>query len=220
MGKQASCCVLRRAITGEKVIEGQCEAQKALFNGNDGIEIAGYEYSVLVSNTDYEIFSLGQLYRDRADCENAFDELKNQWGWCGFTTRDIHRCRLSAAAVALIYNWWSLFVRLANPEARCEAITSRPWLMASIGCKTQKDGQTCITLTGLHARFEEARVRLTRVSTMLQRWFAEITEQLKKQALWKRVCDYLKLLLAGMGAKKKPRLVENPPELVAANCGF
>jgi hypothetical protein len=55
---------------------------------------------------------LGQLYRDRADCENAFDELKNHWGWGGFTTQDLKRCRLLAASVALIYNWWSLFVRL------------------------------------------------------------------------------------------------------------
>ena len=43
----------------------------------------GYEYAVLVTNTEYEILSLGQLYRDRADAENAFDELKNQWGWGG-----------------------------------------------------------------------------------------------------------------------------------------
>jgi hypothetical protein len=28
------------------------------------------------------------LYRDRGDCENAFDELKNQWGWGGFTTHE------------------------------------------------------------------------------------------------------------------------------------
>jgi hypothetical protein len=33
-----------------------------------------------------EILTLGQLYRDRADAENVFDELKNQWGWGGFTT--------------------------------------------------------------------------------------------------------------------------------------
>ena len=32
------------------------------------------------------MLSLGQLYRDRADAENTFDELKNQWGWGGFTT--------------------------------------------------------------------------------------------------------------------------------------
>jgi hypothetical protein len=43
-------------------------------------QITGYEYAVLVTNTDYAIVSLGQLYRDRADAENAFDELKNQWG--------------------------------------------------------------------------------------------------------------------------------------------
>jgi hypothetical protein len=46
--------------------------------------------------------SIGQLYRDRADCENGFDEIKNQWGWGGYTTHDIERCALSAQAVALI----------------------------------------------------------------------------------------------------------------------
>ena len=30
---------------------------------------------------DSEILTIGQLYRDRADCENSFDKLKNQWGW-------------------------------------------------------------------------------------------------------------------------------------------
>ena len=38
---------------------------------------------------------------------------------------------LSARAVALIYNWWSWYVRLAHPKARLEAITSRPLLLAS-----------------------------------------------------------------------------------------
>ena len=51
-----------------------------------GKRITGYEYAVLVTNLDHEVLSLGQLYRDRADAENTFDELKNQWGWGGFTT--------------------------------------------------------------------------------------------------------------------------------------
>jgi len=38
---------------------------------------------------------IGQLYRDRADCENGFDEIKNQWGWGGYSTQDIERCALS-----------------------------------------------------------------------------------------------------------------------------
>ena len=32
---------------------------------------------------------LSQLYRDRAEAENIFDELKNQWGWTGFTRHKI-----------------------------------------------------------------------------------------------------------------------------------
>jgi hypothetical protein len=67
--------------------------------------------------------------RGVADCENTFDELKNHWGWGGFTTQDLKRCRLLAANVALIYNSWSLFVRLADPDHHREVITSRPLAM-------------------------------------------------------------------------------------------
>ena len=51
-----------------------------------------WDYAALVTSLDSEILTLGQLYRDRADCENTFDELKNQWGWGGFTTHD-HRVK-------------------------------------------------------------------------------------------------------------------------------
>ena len=142
--------VLRRPLQGQMLVAQEDNGQQLLgfieADRKGGKRITGYEYAVLVTNLDYEILSLGQLYRDRADAENAFDELKNQWGWGGFTTHDLHRCQLSARAVALIYNWWSLFVRLANPEARLEAITSRPWLMSSVGRRTEHAGQTTITL--------------------------------------------------------------------------
>jgi len=75
---------------------------------------------------DFSQPPIAQLYRDRADCENGFDELKNQWGWGGFTTQDIERCQTSARSVALVYNWWSWYCRAAKPDARMEAITSRP----------------------------------------------------------------------------------------------
>jgi hypothetical protein len=37
-----------------------------------------YEYAVLVTSLDDEVISIAQHYRDRADSENVFDELKNQ----------------------------------------------------------------------------------------------------------------------------------------------
>ena len=44
---------------------------------------------------------------DRADCENAFDELKNQWGWGGFTTKDLKRSSMMEQMTALVYHWWA-----------------------------------------------------------------------------------------------------------------
>ncbi len=50
-----------------------------------GDDIDAYEYAVLVTNMDTEIMTLGSHYRYRADSENNFDELKNQWGIIIFT---------------------------------------------------------------------------------------------------------------------------------------
>ena len=127
----------------------------------------------------------------------------------GLTTHDLHRCQLAARGVALAYNWWSLFVRLANPDARREAITSRPWLMSSVGRRTEHAGQTTITLTGLHAHFNKARIVLNRVSTLLQAWVTDAAEQLNPKTVWRCVCDYLKLVLAGIGPPSVLRLIKN-----------
>lgn len=213
--------VLRRALQSEMLIT-QEDATGQQYLGfieadrKSGKQLTGYEYAVLVTNLEHEVLSLGQLYRDRADCENTFDELKNQWGWGGFTTHDLHRCQLSARAVALIYNWWSLFVRLASPEARREAITSRPWLMSSVGRRTEHAGQTTITLTGLHAHFDKARQVLMRVSARLQAWAKDIAEQLQNRTVWACVCEYLKHTLAGIGPPKTLLLCDKS----SGNCGF
>jgi Transposase DDE domain len=92
------------------------------------------------------IRSLAQLYRDRGDSENPFDELKNHWGWAGFTTHDLKRCQIMARLVALVYNWWILFGRLADPDHHREALTSRPLLLHGIA------GQTRLTITASHGR--------------------------------------------------------------------
>jgi hypothetical protein len=38
--------------------------------------------------------------------------------------------------VALVYNWWSRYVRSANPKSRLEAKTSRPKLLSALGKHT------------------------------------------------------------------------------------
>jgi hypothetical protein len=99
-------------------------------------DMAAFEYSVLVTSLDAEVVTIVQHYRDRADCENNFDEIKNQWGWGGFVTKKIKPCRLVARMIALIYNGWSLFVRLVEPDKHFEAIVSRPLLLHGVGRQT------------------------------------------------------------------------------------
>jgi hypothetical protein len=117
--------VLRKRIKKDlAVVSRQQDSPKQISFAELSDQVDVYEYSVLITSLDHEILGIAQLYRDRADAENNFDELKNHWGWGGFTTQDLKRCRFMARITALIYNWWSLFVRLANPNQHTEAVTS------------------------------------------------------------------------------------------------
>ena len=144
--------------------------------------------------------------------ENSFDELKNQWGWGGFTTQDLHRCQLTARAVALAYNWWSLFVRLAHPKARLEALTSRPLLLAGIAEKTRHARQERLTITPMHGYGEQAKALLLRVSNLLNTWH-RAAEQLKLKTVWQSVCDYLIAVLTGFNGRITALSPPDPPEI-------
>ena len=83
--------------------------------------------------------------------------MKNQWGWGGFTSRDLKSSQFMSRIIALIYNWWSLFVRMANPAGHKEAITSKPLLLSAIGRVTESGRQKKMTITSLHGKSDEVR---------------------------------------------------------------
>lgn len=160
----------------------------ALFGGSEPAKV--YEYAVLVTSTDYPVDAMGQLYRDRADCENGFDEMKNQWGWGGYSTQDIERCNLSAQAVALVYNWWSWYVRLANPLGRLEAITSRPLLLAAVGRMTEHSGQKHILLSVTHAGIDQVKSFIFNIRKGLEHIRAT-APQLPEGGRWRALVCYI-----------------------------
>lgn len=148
----------------------------------------GYHYVILVTNTDYPALTLGDLYRQRADAENVFDELKNQWGWGGFVTRDLLRCQVMARLMAQVYNWWNLFVRCADPGRPREAITSRPLLMSSVGRMVQHANQTVLRLTSTHGEATRAQALLSGLSLFLS-GLMNGAEQLNREQRWRRIWD-------------------------------
>ena len=177
-----------------------------------------HEFMVLVTDFDAPILGIAQLYRDRADVENCFDELKNQWGWGGFTTRDLARSQTMARFVALVYNWWSMFVGLVEPDKHAEAITSRPQLLHGVGRVTQSGRQTTLTVTSTHEKAAQTQARQSWVGRFLGK-LREIAEQLGRLDTWRIILSrvYYRFLKGHIiGTPHPPDL----PSLEAVNCGF
>lgn len=182
--KSRRVIVLRRQLKRDILIEEKESKQLAFIEMGAGAE--KYEYAVLVTTLTDDILAIAQHYRDRADCENNFDELKNQWGWCGYTTHDLKRSQIMARVIALIYNWWSLFVRLAIPDRHAEAITSRPLLLQAVGKQTRHGGQTTITLTSTHAKAKGVQRILSTLGGFL-REIRENAQQLSWDEVWRKI---------------------------------
>jgi Transposase DDE domain group 1 len=183
--------VLRRRVKDSLAAETNNEdPQQALHFIDSSDKVKLWEYAVLVTNADYALEAMGQLYRDRADCENGFDELKNHWGWGGYTTHDLERCNLSARAVALIYNWWSWYVRLAHPQTRLEAITSRPMLLSGVARLTQHAGQSRLLLTLSHAAGARIKEMIANIRAGLEHVLAN-APQLPTSDRWRALVHYI-----------------------------
>jgi hypothetical protein len=181
--------ILRQRIAADapSLTQATNDTQLQIDFGNEKEDKAtAYKYSVLVTSLPDDIIALTQHYRDRADSENVFDELKNQWGWGGFVTQDLKRCRLLSRTVALIYNWWNLFVRLAKPDKHMEAITSRPLLLHAIGKETTHAGQTSIRITSTHGASGSIEKMLRRIVVFFKELKAN-AEQLTVEQRWSRI---------------------------------
>jgi hypothetical protein len=188
--------VLRRPLRNKPAVEGDAvdqpkserKAPKQLTLDLPERTYQGvpYEYVVLVTSLADPVRTLAQHYRDRGDAENNFDELKNQWGWAGFTTQDRKRCQIMGRIIALVYNWWTIFMRLGIPDKHAEAITSRPLALHGIARQTRHGNQTTVEITSTHAKASQIAAILTNVSGFLKRIKAN-AEQLTQRDRWKLI---------------------------------
>jgi hypothetical protein len=169
-----------------------------------------YEYAVLVTSLPDEVRTVAQHYRDRGDAENNFDELKNQWGWAGFTTQDRKRCQIMGRIIALVYNWWTIFMRLGIPERHAEAITSRPLALHGIARQTRHGNQTTVEITSTHAKASQIAGILTKVSGFLKR-IKTTAEQLTQRERWKLILSAaFRQFLGGKVIGSTGRLADAP----------
>lgn len=164
--------------------------EQQLFEFAKGMEGRGWDYCALVTNNEtLDATALSQLYRDRGDCENNFDEFKNQWGWSGFTTKRLQPCKAMARLIAIVSNWWNVFTRMAEPDVHREPVTSRPAYLNIVGRITTNGGRRVLRLTSTHADARAIRGSLNLIGQFLK-WVTSIAEQLTPNELWAVVLAY------------------------------
>ena len=210
--KQRRVIVLRRrikaGITLAPAVAPALASEQLQFIDTDEGAVQ-YENVVLVTSLMDPIATLAQHYRDRGDAENIYDEQKNQWGWGGYTTHDLKRCQIMARIIALIYNWWSLYVRLAIPERHAEAITSRPLLLYGVGQQTRHGGQTTLTITPMHAEAHIAQGLLTSLNAFLTEIKAT-ARQLDWLERWRTILSRIFTKILGGRPLASPNLLSAP----------
>lgn len=218
--KERRVVVLRRPLRNQPAVEAETVSKKKSKRKaakqlaldlpeltHQGVQ---YEYAVLVTSLTDEVRSIAQHYRDRGDAENNFDELKNQWGWAGFTTQDRKRCQIMGRIIALVYNWWTIFMRLGIPEKHAEAITSRPLALHGIARQTRHGNQTTVEITSTHAQASQIAETLTKVSGFLKR-IKTTAEQLTQVDRWKLILSAaFRYFLGGKIIGSTGRLADAP----------
>lgn len=113
----------RRVVLSRRLIEKKSPEQLNTLFGKAKYENAVYITSLSTGQTAK--WQLMELYNKRGDCENIFDELKNQWGLDGFVAKDRNITDMASKLNILSYNLWSMFVRVFDYTKHSEARNSR-----------------------------------------------------------------------------------------------
>jgi hypothetical protein len=128
----------RRVVLGRRLISKQSPEESGTLFGM--CEYRYYAYVTDLSEGQFNCWQISDLYDKRADCENLFDELKNQWGLAGFCSQKQNVTEFAARMTLFAYNLWSLFVRFFNIGTHEEARTSRREFML-LPAKMVKSGR-------------------------------------------------------------------------------
>ena len=93
--------------------------------------------------------ALSQLYRDRGDCENNFDEFKNQWGWSGFTTHKLKSCRtrIVESGRKRIIHLTSTHAESELPHNPSASRESRADIVLTVSALTRSPNSICMRRT-------------------------------------------------------------------------
>ena len=168
-------CV-RRVVVGRR-----CRGQISKEVAGTFWDQAPHEFEAYVTNlppAQANPWQVIELYRQRADAENVFDELKRQWSLEGFCCQKRNATALAARLGLLIYNLWHLFLRLLEPARHVESAGGRRWFLLIAARLVQSGRQKTLQVSVQGKWWEQLRLGYERVCA----WLATTAPQLKPAA--------------------------------------
>ena len=156
----------RRIVIGRRLL-GAVSAEA----GGTFWEQCHHEFEVYVTNLEaaqINAWQIVELYRQRADVENVFDELKNQWGFDGFTARRRAVSELATRLLLLVYNLWNLFLRLMSPQRHMEAGNGRRWFLLIAARLVQSGRQRVLQICASGPWWQRLKLAYQRLCQWLQ----------------------------------------------------
>lgn len=171
----------RRVIVSRKLVRKQSPVESGTLFGT-----CQYEYGAYVTDLPYDqanAFQIVLLYNERADCENIFDEQKNQWGFGGFCSKKKNATEFAARMTVLSYNIWSIFVRFFSLEKHEEAQCSRKEILFVASSLTRSGRETTLKMSVCDRLWEKIRMGYQR----LLAWLYRTAPQLKLAGLGGRL---------------------------------
>jgi hypothetical protein len=85
-----------------------------------------------------------------------------------------------ARFIALIYNWWSIYIKLVDKKVAREAIKSRPLFLMHVGKVSTHQSTQTLVLFCAHAQMQQIKQRLEAAAEPFAHWAALTAEQLKQ----------------------------------------
>lgn len=135
----------RRVVVGRRLISEESPEESGTFFG-----VCHYEYHVYITNltpTQLEFWQVVDLYNQRADCENIFDELKHEWGLGGYCSKHSEVTELAAQFNILTYDLWNLFTRFFTGRKHKEGKRSRREFMNLVAKWTKTARQNVLQMS-------------------------------------------------------------------------
>lgn len=115
----------------------------------------------------------------------------------------VYHSDVMANLIALVYNWWALYLRFYDEEHPREALRTRPLLMAAVARQVQRGGQRSVKVSLLHKKGDLIAIAVTRIINELQHIRA-ITPRWSADRHWSLLPT--RLLRRWLGGKWLPRL--------------